>query len=928
MADGSPIVVLGASAGGLDALTQVVSRLNAPLGAAVIIVTHLSPDHRSLMPELLARQTRLPVHAVIDQQAIEVDTIVLNTPGTQMTVEQDRIRTAPIPPGHLSLPIDRMLGSLAGAYGQRVIAVILSGTGSDGARGCQAVKEAGGTVLVQSPTDAQFDGMPRSAIAIGAPDVIAPSAELAAQIVAEIDRRRDGVVQPRPSVDLDAIDALIAWLGQASGTDFTEYKRSTVIRRIERRMALTGAADVPEFQARLQAAPAEVELLVRDLLISVTSFFRDAEAFRRLQTEVVAPLLERHREGTPIRVWVPACATGEEAYSLAILFAEAAAERQQPLNLKIFATDIDRAATEFASAASYPDSIADELGEERLQRWFVRKGERWLISKQIRDLVVVATHNLLRDPPFFRIDLISCRNLFIYLETRTQRRLLNAFHFALVPGGFLFMGAAESLGEAEAGFEPVDARWKIFRSRPGASGRLSDAMGDLHAIGRGRAGAPPARTPAHDQVMDALLGHFVPPAIVLDENLDVLHLVGEVGKYLNLPSGRATLHLPKIAPRELALALATGVRQALKGAVPIQLGRIALPAGEVEIELRPFLDVRQAGAFVAAILRTPTQPSAAPPITIPIEAGERIDMLERELERAKINLQGAVEEAENANEELQATNEELLAANEELQSTNEELQSVNEELYTVNGEYQAKIAELIELNDDMANFLKGTTIGAVFVDANLCVRKFTPAVTRQINLIERDIGRPLTHISHNLVDVDLMTLARGVVETFVACEREVATAAGGWYQMRILPYRTEGKVVAGVVVTFVDITEVRRAADRHRRLSIIVERIDRAVLMTDAQAQITYINQAFTELTGYGLGELAGRNPRVLQAGTHPPEFWAQFWKVLAAGGTWRGRMHNRTRAGQLAWMQAEVYPIGSVQAPDGYVMVTQRAAD
>ncbi|MFM2091685.1 MAG: hypothetical protein RLZZ127_2174, partial [Planctomycetota bacterium] len=499
-----PIIALGASAGGLEALTTVIARLPSRLGAPVLVVQHLSPDHRSLMPELLARQTRMPVQIAEDGMTLEPDRLILNPPGKDLTVEGGILRVRDPEPGRLlHLPIDTLLSSLAQYAGDRVVAAILSGTGSDGTRGCRAVKEVGGTILVQDPTDARFDGMPRSAISQATVDLVAPASEIAGALVNEVQRRGDGgIIAPAPG-DQDDIDRILAWLSAQTTTDFSEYKRTTVLRRIERRMVMNQCASAPEYLAYLQANPAESGQLVRELLICVTRFFRDPEAFAALQEQVIGPMFDRHADGSPMRVWVPGCATGEEAYTLGIIFAEEAERRGVQLNLKIFATDLDRVSVEAASAGVYPESIVADLGEQRIQRWFIKKGDRYHIGKPIRDLVVVAVHNLLRDPPFFRIDLISCRNLFIYLESRAQRRALNGFHFALVSGGHLFMGSAESPSDLDEAFTVLDARSKIFQARVGTVARVADTLSDPFSITRhpGRAGAhkpPPASRPHHN----------------------------------------------------------------------------------------------------------------------------------------------------------------------------------------------------------------------------------------------------------------------------------------------------------------------------------------------------------------------------------------------------------------------------------------------
>ncbi len=833
------IVGIGASAGGLEALQRFFDAMPSDLGVAFVVVQHLAPDFKSLMDELLARHTRMDVHRVANNTEILADHIYLIPPRKEMVISGGRLLLTDTYTENLNLPIDIFLRSLAAEAGPQAAAVILSGTGSDGSRGVKAIHDAGGLVVVQSVESAKFDGMPNSAIATGVADhVMAPEAmgSALADYINHPHERADATGEEVQGV----YSELYAMLLQRYGIDFDHYKPGTIARRIERRMALVRCESIDEYVKRLQIDAEELETLYRDLLIGVTEFFRDPEAWSVIEEKALPSLLARVRDNRELRLWVPGCATGEEPYSLAILLHEHLTAARLPVPVKIFATDVHKRSLEQASNGFYARSQVANLAPERRERYFNEQQDGYTVVPEIRRMVVFAPHNITADPPFTNIDFISCRNLLIYLEPPAQTKALGLFHFALNVGGHLVLGPSETLGPVEDAFETVDRRWRLFfkhtESRVPAGVQLRNPR--TYEVGEVPARRLPQRATLGGRdinlvrAYDALMEDYMPPALLVAQDGELVHTFGAGGQYLHAERGVRTNRLADLLVPPLRTAFATALQRVLKEWKPVTYGGLKLPVGDVpaglpevvKIIVSPVSERRTGSDYILVVVEAV---EALPPVegianvieTAPDElSAEHIRALEVELQYTKENLQATVEELETSNEELQATNEELMAANEELQSTNEELHSVNEELYTVNSEYEEKIGELVQLNQDMDNLIRSTDIGTVFLDTELRIRKFTPAAARSFTLLKQDLGRPIGHLHQQVEFHDLDARLKAVIVSGQEFEAEVPHRDGSWFLMRLHPYREGNDEVGGVVLTFVDITATHTALDELRRM--------------------------------------------------------------------------------------------------------------
>jgi two-component system CheB/CheR fusion protein len=827
-------VGIGASAGGLEAIETFFTSMRPDSGMAFIIVQHLSPDYKSLMVELLSKRTPMPVYRAEEGMSVAPNCVYLIPPKKNLTIfhgklllsDQDHSRG-------INLPIDLFLRSLAEDQGEAAVGIVLSGTGSDGMRGIRAIKESGGMVMVQEPESARFDGMPRSAISTGLADFILPPDQMPLQLLSYAQHPYVAKAERKQALitDEDGMTRIFALLREKTRVDFTYYKPSTVVRRIARRMTVNQIHEIPDYVRYMESYPGEIQALYRELLIGVTSFFRDREAFDLLGEKWLPHLLEGEHGGE-IRFWVAGCSTGEEAYSLAILCREAMENIGRTRDVKIFATDIDRDAILNAGNGLFPESIAADLAPSYLAKYFQRKNECFQISRSIREMVVFAQHNLIKDPPFTNIDLISCRNLLIYLQPVLQRKALEFFNFSLKPRGVLFLGSSETTGEMADYFEPLSHRWKIYRSRgrrkpAGAAAEALSIAGPRSAAIRSRqvVGLRALRAQEEDRVFERLLqavsGDYVPLALVVNDQMELIHVLGDTEGYLKVPAGKVQNDVSKMIAADLAIPVATGIQKYFKNREEIRYSNIRLKSSSgsrtVQMRIKPLPD--KAGqeplavVFIEELASTGAGASSdsAQLYDVGRETQQRIDDLEQDLQFTKENLQATIEELETSNEELQATNEELLASNEELQSTNEELQSVNEELYTVNAEYQSKIMELTELSHDVDNLLASTRIATLFLDENLEIRKFTPEITQIYKVMDKDLGRPISHLSHRLVDTDPLEIIHSVHESAKPFERSVATVDGRWYLLRALPYHIGPQTFSGVVLTFIEITQLRKA---------------------------------------------------------------------------------------------------------------------
>ena len=851
---GFPVVGIGASAGGLAAFEAFFSGMPADSesGMAFVLVQHLAPDHKSILTDLVKRYTRMQVFEVEDGMKVKPDCAYIIPPNRDMAFLDGTLQLLePAAPRGLRLPIDFFFRSLAQDQNERAICIVLSGTGSDGTLGVRAVKGEGGMVMAQNPESTEHDGMPRSAIATGLVDHVLPPAEMPAQLIAYVAHAFGNTprpVQPMAPKIEDALKKVFVLLRAQTGHDFSQYKQNTVKRRVERRMAVHQIERLEAYLRYLRQAPSEVESLFRDLLIGVTSFFRDREAFEALQEQIVPRLFVGKASGAVIRAWVPGCSTGEEAYSVAMLLQECLETLKQHQTVQVFATDIDRRAIEKARTGVYPASIAGDVAPERLARFFVPEpdGGAYRIHKSIRDMLVFSEQDLIKDPPFSKLDLISCRNLLIYLSGDLQKRLIPLFHYALNPGGVLFLGTSETVGEFSDLFVTLNHKSKLYQRKEDVAGAQRRGMGrHVPAATPGEA-VPHARKTLGESKLQlrelterALLQQFTPVGALVDRSGDILYLHGRTGRYLEPAPGEPGMNILKMARDGLRRELSAALRAAAAHQEPVRHPGLRVKTNgdftSVDLTVRPVIAPRGTTAdetwwylviFQDAPEADPEQPEKA---VIP-DSGEeacenvtdcdaRIAALKQRLQAKEEYLQTYNEELETSNEELKSSHEEMQSVNEELQSTNEELetskeelQSVNEELATVNAELQQKVADLSRANNDMNNLLAGTGLGTVFVDHQLRIQRFTPAVTQVINLIRTDVGRPVGHVVSNLTGYDcLVEDVQAVLDTLTPKETEVQAITGAWYLLRIRPYRTQENVIEGAVITFTEITDMRNA---------------------------------------------------------------------------------------------------------------------
>jgi len=912
-AQGCPIVGIGASAGGLAAFEAFFSGMPADIdpGMAFVLVQHLAPDHKSILSELVKRYTRMEVFEVADGMAVKPNCAYIIPPNRDMAFLNGTLQLLePTTPRFHRLPIDFFFRSLAQDQHERAICIVLSGTGSDGALGVRAVKGEGGMVMAQNPESTEYDGMPRSAIATGLVDYVLPPAEMPAQLIAYVAHafgKTPHPVSPAAPISEDALKKIFLLLRAQTGHDFSQYKRNTIARRVERRMAVHQIERLDGYVRYLQQTPAEVEALFHDLLIGVTSFFRDPEAFSALQEQVIPRLFAGKPAGAAIRVWAPGCSTGEEAYSIAILLRERLEALRQNFKVQLFATDIDRQAIGHARAGIFPASIAVDVSPERLARFFAQEpdGSAYCIHKSIRDMVVFSEQDVIKHPPFTKLDLISCRNLLIYMGGELQKKLIPLLHYALNPGGMLFLGTSETVGEFVDLFATIDRKWKLYQRKEDVHGAHRAGMGGfLPPLSEdGSVPWPSGKTPGESKLPlrelteRALLQQCAPTGALVNERGDILYLHGRTGRYLEPAPGEAGMNVLKMAREGLRRELTTALRKAVALKEPVRHPGLRVKTNgdfaTVNLTVRPVSASTDAAVahklFLAIFEDAPAADPGRPEKAAAVDAGEgagesatdvdaRIAALKQELRDKEEYLQTTNEELETSNEELKSSNEEMQSVNEELQSANEELetskeelQSVNEELATVNAELQTKVADLSRSNNDMNNLLAGTGIGTIFVDHHLRVQRFTPAVTQVINLILTDVGRPVGHIVSKLTGYDrLVADVQAVLDSLTPKELEVQTQAGAWYLLRIWPYRTLENVIEGAVITFTEATEMKKAkaalqeSEGLRRLAVLVRDAHDAITVQDLEGRILAWNPGAERMYGWSEAEALAMNIRDL----------------------------------------------------------------
>ena len=828
------VVGIGASAGGLNPLEEFFTHLPDSSGAAYVVVQHLSPDFKSLMKELLSRHTARTVVRIEDGMRMEADSIYLIPPKSILTIQDGCLQVGDqeeSDDGHrpLSFPIDRFFESLAGAYGPDAIGVILSGTGSDGTKGARAIADAGGTVFVQDPSSAQFDGMPRSAMRTLTPDFVLPPDQIARTVyecVSNSETRTSLETESESASDSRLLDRVVNTLREDRNTDFSDYKRSTILRRIRRRMSVSNCVTADQYLSLLEGSETERAALCDDLLIGVTRFFRDPETWEYMATEIIPKVVAGAKERDGIRAWVAGCASGEEAYTLRMLLLEEMERQEVDVEVKIFATDLDRRSLEIASAGTYREAISQDLTPKRLDRFFVRQDKGVRVSRRLREGIIFAEHNLVRDAPFKQVDIVCCRNVLIYMQPALQRQVLGLLHNALTVEGTLLLGSAETLGNLESEFHVVERRFKIYQKKRDvtlASG-TRDGLADLRTAGRWSVPTQPRPRLSHALATEISLRSFLKARhgalFLVNGTSELAHAIGEVGAFLRVPEGTTTRSILKMVPESLSLPLSTALHRAMRDKEVVTYTDLSLDheGGRILFDLScvPISNPEEnfEGVGVLCLRRTGvTRTTESGNYDPDSAATAQIEELDRELQHTRESLQAMIEELETSNEEQQATNEELLASNEELQSTNEELQSVNEELYAVNAEYQSKIQELVDINNDMDTFLDSTRIGALFLDHQLRIRKFTPEVQRFVNVIDPDVGRPLEHLSTQIGIADLSTQIMDVVRSSEGRDVTTTTSEGHPLLVRIHPYASEELKQRGAVVTFIDLHNFGMSTD-------------------------------------------------------------------------------------------------------------------
>jgi two-component system CheB/CheR fusion protein len=855
----------------------------AASGLGYVLVQHLDPTQPGALPELLQRSTRMPVAQVKDGTRVEPDHLYVIPPNKDLSILHGVLHLAePASPRGLRLPIDAFLRAIAQDQRSEAVAVILSGMGTDGTLGVRDVKEAGGLVLVQDPSSAKFDSMPRSAIATQVVDAVAPARELPARLLSAL----GGAPRARPVEPAfephagNVLDKIVLLLRSRHGCDFSQYKRSTIERRVARRMALQQVTRPETYLRHLQSSPQEQELLFSELLIGVTRFFRDPPAWNALRDDALPRLFADRPDGGLLRAWVAGCSTGEEAYSLAIVFREAL-EKLRPkvsYSLQIFATDLDGNAIARARRGEYPANIASDVSPTRLGRFFVKEHEdAFRVNKEIRESVVLAQQDVTRDPPFTRMDLVLCRNLLIYLEPDLQRRILPLFHYSLRPGGILFLGTAETLCGLTGLFGPVDPKLRIYRrkdapSRPEARGLATFFNA---ASGYGAAQTRGAKVPVSLQgaADELVLRQFGPAAVLVNERGDILYTNGRTGKYLEPAAGKANWNLLAMAREGLRYGLSGALQKTLRRDRAVTVRGLTIgtdgPSEEVDVTVKPIREPEPLRGTRLVVFRdVPLPPVARRGRKRAAARAPRASELERELRRLHDELRSTRDEMQTTQEELRSANEELQSANEELQSTNEELttskeemQSMNEELQTVNAELHAKVDELSRASNDMRNLLDSTEIATLFLDGALTVRRYTEKTTRLLRLIPSDVGRAITDVTTDLQYPELPAAVAQVLRTLVPLEREVSTADGRWFSTRILPYRTLDDVVNGVVITFVDITAAKRLESELRtsreRFGALLERLPAGIAVVDEKGRALAGNAVLDAIVSARADDLA-----------------------------------------------------------------------
>jgi two-component system CheB/CheR fusion protein len=828
------LVAIGASAGGLDAFEHFFKKMSPDCNMSFVLITHLDPTHESSLDELISRYTDLEVKVAEDGIQVTPNSIFILPPNRTMSISNGVLSLKePSEPRGKRLPIDHFFRSLALDQKENALGIIFSGTGSDGTLGLREIKGAGGLAIVQDPESAKYEGMPRSAIQNVRVDLIATPEEIANTLfkfqsnLGEIrSARKDAQVERN-------ITDIFHMLRSNYGQDFSVYKLAMIHRRIERRMIICQISNLSDYVDYISVNSEELDLLFRELLIGVTNFFRDKEAFQKLEDQVVYEIVKQKNRDDTMRIWIPACSTVEEAYSVAIILIEQLNKLNKNLKIQIFATDVDAKAVEKARIGRYPDNIIADIDQDRLAKFFNQYDNAYEIKKELRDKIIFAVQNVITEPPFSKVDLISCRNLLIYLTSEIQNKLITLFHYALNPEGILFLGTSETIGSMTEIFDVIDSKYKIFKKKEIPQYKRDDVnffptLFSRFEVKNVEDEGKEKKLGLEELIQREILNRFSPPSIIVDNKNSILYFHGQTGKFLNPPQGMAKMDVVSMAKESLKVELSTSLRKARAKRKDVRINNLQIKQNgdfiNLNLIIHPILEplsMRDLIMVSFEINQFETEDKEkSSPISHDEVSESRVRYLEEELETTKKHLQRTIEELETSNEELKSTNEELQSSNEELQSTNEELQtskeelqSMNEELIAVNTELEEKIKALAKANNDLSNLMKSTKIATVFLTQDLTIKRFTPEFSNIFNVIESDLGRPISHIVSNLKHLDLIEDIKGILQNLGAMEEEVQAIDGRWYKMKISPYLTEDKKVEGIVLTFSDITIQKQATE-------------------------------------------------------------------------------------------------------------------
>ncbi len=838
-----PVIGIGASAGGLEALKQFFSSVPQDSGMAYIVVVHMMSGQKSLMPELLQKITSIPVLTVKNRNVIKPDHIYINPPDKHLTVCDGKFRLLVLKKDKVPFSINEFLTSLAIEKKDMAAGIILSGTGTDGSMGIQEINKHGGLVAVQSKESAKYDGMPQSAVRTGTADIISPAGQMFEKIHQYYQSKsgHDNLANKDMGIDdPNWLNKIFSILRNRVGHDFSYYKKNTLLRRISRRMGLKNMDHPNAYLDLLEESPNEANRLFQELLIGVTNFFRDPESFEQLEKKSLLNTLSQMKDEETFRIWVPGCSTGEEVYSLAIVFKECLDQLSKRVNLQLFGTDIDPDAIDKAREGVYPRTITGDVNPQRLKRYFVKENNAFRIRKEIRDCAIFSTQDVVKDPPFSKLNLVCCRNLMIYLNSEAQSKIIPLFHYTLVTEGILMLGSSETIGSYTKMFKPIDNKWKIFRKKEipvSLREQIYFPSGITHRTPPGKENqfiAAKGKINLSRIAQTTILNQLSPVAVITDEKGDILHIQGKSGKYLEPPSGPPSSNILDMAREGLKIELSSALREICASGKEIYKQGIRVKTNgdyqHVNLRLKKIHEPRELSGRIMVVFeesggdRQKNKTNKPGSSEWRKKESHRFADLEKELQNTRESHQITIEELESSNEELKSTNEELQSSNEELQSTNEELesskeelQSLNEELQTVNSELQCKLDELTAAHDDMRNLMNSTEIATIFVDNNINIKRFTQETTAIVNLIQSDIGRPLNHVVSNLDYDDMIDDIEKVLKSLMPKNLEVKTTDGSWYSMRIMPYRTTDNRIEGAVITFANISDQKQAAGQMQK---------------------------------------------------------------------------------------------------------------